>query len=357
MNQISKVLSITSYVNSDIIQNISSGNYLNLRENDNNAVQSISQTCSKTGETNLVSTIIQNGANSIPGWVTDNSSTMQLQMSTPSVSVDTTYSFQIKTTYGSLFSDQKIINLKVLNWQVSNWLLWQVDPMMWQTWSSGYSLSSDNKSWTVTSSSSSTASTSNTVNTTDVSSTVKSTQATAQAAVGAGVAVGSTTSILSATSTQGAWASINQFQLYLLVPMLGIYIHQDVLDFLKGFGFVSFSFSFLRFEEFQYIKPILSMFSDRDNSSYLSSIGLPHVNSYRNLTKFFIVIMTLLYTHMWIILPWYLYSRKYSENNIFRKIVKHIMSTFMLSIYVRVMLETYNKLRGTYCIWLHSYLE
>ena len=187
-------------------------------------------------------------------------------MSTPSVSVDSSYSFQIKTTYGSLFSDQKIINLKVLNWQVSNWVLWQVDPMMWQTWSSGYSLSYDSKSWTVTSNSSSTASTSNTANITEVNSTVKSTQVTAQAAVGAGVAVGSTTSILSATSTQGAWASINQFQLYLLVPMLGIYIHQDVLDFLKGFGFAFFSFSFLRVEEFSFINHLLSLFSKQDNT-------------------------------------------------------------------------------------------
>ena len=229
--------------------------------------------------------------------MTYNPSAMQLQISTPSVTIDTTYSFKILTKYGEYYSDSKTIFLKVLNWQVLNCAVCQIDPTLCQSWVEGYTLSSDSKSWNVAQQQTSI--------TKVISPTVKSAQIAAQVAVGAGVAVGSTTSILSATSTQGAWASINQFQLYLLIPMLGIYIHSDVLDFLKGFSFAFFSLPQLKIEELGFVKYFLSLFSDLQNSDYLSSIGLPYVNSYRNLSRFFLIILIFFSIHVFILIPLY----------------------------------------------------
>ena len=135
-------------MNSDIIVNNQS-EIFSLRENESNLVQTISQTCSKTGETNLASSITQNAGNPIPGWVTNNPAVMQLQMSTPTVTVDTTYSFAILTKYGEYYSDSKIISLNVLNWQVLNWVVCQMNPTLCQNWVIGYTLSSDSKSWNV----------------------------------------------------------------------------------------------------------------------------------------------------------------------------------------------------------------
>ena len=337
-NSNTKTLTIFDYFNSDIIVNKVS-EIFSLRENENNLVQTITQTCSKTGETNLASSIAQNSGNPIPNWVTYNPAVMQLQMSTPSVTVDTTYSFLILTEYGGYYSDSKTIFLKVLNWQVLNWAVCQIDPTFCQNWVKGYTLSSDSKSWKVAQQQ--TSSTTTITNTTVISPTVKSTQAAAQAAVGAGVAVGSTTSILSATSTQGAWASINQFQLYLLIPMLGIYIHSDVLDFLKGFSFAFFSLPQLRIEELKFVKYFLYLFSDLQNSDYLSSIGLPYVSSYRNLSRFFLIILIILSIHAFILVPLYYCSRKFKENSKFRRVINYILAMFTWSIYLRLMLESY----------------
>ena len=325
-----KTLTTFDYANSDIIAD-KVDEIFYLRENESNLVQTVSQTCSKTGETNLVSSIAQNSGNFIPNWVTYNPAAMQLQISTPSETMDTTYSFKILTKYEEYYSDSKTIFLKVLNWQVLNWAVCQVDPTLCQSWVGGYTLSSDSKSWNVAQQQT----------TAVISPTVKSTQAAAQAAVGAGVAVGSTTSILSATSTQGVWASINQFQLYLLIPMLGIYIHSDVLDFLKGFSFVFFSLPQLRIEELEFVKYFLYLFSDQQNNDYLSSIGLPYVSTFRNLSRFFLIILIILSIHALILVPLYYCSRKFTENSKFRRIINYILAVFAWSIYLRLMLESY----------------
>ena len=102
-----------SYKNNDIFTQNTTKSYLDLSENDNSVVKSINQTCSISGNTILSSTIIPNRDNEISQWVSNNASKMELQMQVPSIQSDTSYSFQIKTTYGSKYSDFKLINLKV----------------------------------------------------------------------------------------------------------------------------------------------------------------------------------------------------------------------------------------------------
>ena len=335
-----KVFDRISYINQDIVPHTSAEGFLFLRENDSNVIQTISQTWSKSGNTNFEITIVQNGINIIPVWVSDDPSTMQLKLNTPSVNGDMNYSFKIQTKYGNLYSDEKIINLKVLNWLVLNWDLCQNDPALWQIWTSGYKVSTDSKSWKFVEQPSKTE-TNSQQNSTNTNDSIAVAGTVTQVVVGANVILGSTTSILCGTSTQGAWASINQFQLYLLVPLLNIYIHPDILDFLSGFTFSFFSFSFFRVEEFEFIKFILSVFSDKKSNNYLESIGIRYVNSFRNHAKIIFTLTIFIILHLMIFFPLHRLIKWIKSESFLSKIIEYILNLFMLTLYIRSLLEAF----------------
>jgi hypothetical protein len=170
---------------------------------------------------------------------------------------------------------------------------------------------------------------------------IKSAQTFGQAAVGSGVAAGSASAILSSSSSQGAWSSVNQFQLYLLIPLIGAYIHKDVLAFLEGFNFSMISFSFLSLDSIPIIKNILSLFPGAPNSPYMQSIGLEYESTIRNIMVTVIVILVLLLLHILIAIPLQIHTRKYDEDSKLRRFSKFIFLFFTFTIYIRVILESY----------------
>ena len=199
-----------------------------------------------SGNTILSSTIIQNGNNEVPQWVSYNASKMELQMQVPSVQSDTSYSFQIKTTYGSKYSDLKLINLKVKDWLCANCYICTSDPNSCKQWISGYKISNQNKTCILDS----------------LESSLKSTQTTLQVAIGMNTLLGAILSVLNLSSTQIVWSSINQIQLYILIPMLNIFIQAEILTFLEGFNFSLLSLSFLNLENIDFMRKMLSGFSE-----------------------------------------------------------------------------------------------
>ena len=235
-----------SYKNNYIFTQNTTESYLDLSENDNSVVKSINQTCSISENTILSSTIIPNGNNEVPQWVVNNASKMELQMQVPSVQSDTSYSFQIKTTYGSKYYDLKLINLQVKDWLCANCYICTSDPNSCKQWISGFKISNKDKTCILDS----------------LESSLKSTQTTLQVAVGINTLLGAILSALNLSSTQIVWSSINQIQLYLLIPMLNIFIQAEVLVFLEGFNFSLLSLSFLNFESIDFVRKMLSGFSE-----------------------------------------------------------------------------------------------
>ena len=133
-------------------------------------------------------------------------------------------------------------------------------------------------------------------------------------------------------------------KIFKLIPCFNteyIYIHPDVLDFLSGFTFAFFSFSFFKVEEFKFIKSILSVFSDEKSNSYLESIGIRYVNSFRNHTKVLLTLSIFLVIHLIIILPLYKLIKKLNANHRLVKISNYIMNLFMLTLYIRILLEAF----------------
>ena len=84
-----------------------------------------------------------NGAN-VPSWVSINSSSGTLSISSTIVSSDTSYSFYINAAIGGVSSAaQKVVTVTVKNWAVSNCKTWSsLDANTWIAWDSDYGVSS-----------------------------------------------------------------------------------------------------------------------------------------------------------------------------------------------------------------------
>ena len=85
------------------------------------------------------------------------------------------------------------------------------------------------------------------------------------------------TSFISGCSPQSLWSMINQYQLFMLFPMIGVYIPEEVIHFLRGVSFWLFNFSFISLSKLGIYEKFVSFFDWKSNSSYLSSIGFDSV--------------------------------------------------------------------------------
>ena len=96
--------------------------------------------CSFSGSTSITFSIADYNTQA-PSWVTINSSSGQLSISSPSVSADTTFSFYINSAVASVSAPvQKLISMTVLNWAVEFCISCSSSPSICSIWSTGYNL-------------------------------------------------------------------------------------------------------------------------------------------------------------------------------------------------------------------------
>ena len=102
-------------------------------------------TCSSTGGTSIIFSLAIYNGNSIPSWVSVDSSSGILTISTPNISTITDYSFYISATISGVSNVvNKLITITVQgSCSVSNCQTWSTtDSSVWTTCNSGYTLSS-----------------------------------------------------------------------------------------------------------------------------------------------------------------------------------------------------------------------
>ena len=153
--------------------------------------------------------------------------------------------------------------------------------------------------------------------------------------------MGSLSAVLSTSSSQGAWSSINQFQLYLLVPLIGAHIHQNVLTFLEGFEFAAFSLSFIKFDWIPGFGTFISIFPDTENDEYFESIGAQYTSTFRNMMGTLFIILCIAILHILVVLPLHLKAMTYGFTFWFRVWMEPIFLFFTFTIYLRIILESY----------------
>ena len=103
-----------------------------------------------------------------------------------------------------------------------------------------------------------------------------------QAAVAIGATAGIIFAAIGSSSSHGAWSTVNQYQLFLLLPIIGADIHEDILMFLEGFSFFSFSLNFLHLDKIPLIKDILIYFPDGRSKEYFHTIGVENLSAFKN---------------------------------------------------------------------------
>ena len=78
-------------------------------------------TCSTTGSTSITYSLASYNGNTIPAWITINSSTGQLSITTPSPSTNTDYSFYISSTISGVSSAvNKLMTISISGCTASN---------------------------------------------------------------------------------------------------------------------------------------------------------------------------------------------------------------------------------------------
>lgn len=153
--------------------------------------------------------------------------------------------------------------------------------------------------------------------------------------------LGIITTIASNSSPQGAWSTVNQFQMYMLIPLVGAYIHPIVIEFLKGFEFSTLSLDFIKFEKLFGFKDLTESFQIIEPDDYLNSVGLQYKAGFMNIFSMLSTIALIIILHLCIILPLAYYSSKLTDESKKKKFIKKLVSYFTFTVYIRLILEGY----------------
>ena len=118
--------------------------------------------------------------------------------------------------------------------------------------------------------------------------------------------VGILTVLLSTSSLNDVFVSINQFQLYILIPLTGAYIHKNLLDYISSFMFATFNFdNILDFKKVVLFKYVAIHYDDRNSDSYLNSIGIKYRSAFRNSLSLLFIFSIIFIIHIIIVIPLY----------------------------------------------------
>lgn len=161
-----------------------------------------------------------------------------------------------------------------------------------------------------------------------------------QAVVAAGVAISFGAAALSMSSPQGAFSILNQFQLFILLPMLGAYMPPKVLRIILGMSFAMFSFSFIPLEKTPLINDLFNFIDYDQSDEYFDEVGLTSGSAILNHIALLLIVGVLILFHL-SILPCYQSSKHLSEKNWFRIAMKFIFNLMAFSLYVVLVVESF----------------
>ena len=113
-----------------------------------------------------------------------------------------------------------------------------------------------------------------------------------------GVAMIVAISVVIVSSPQGAFSLINQFQMFVLLPMIGAYMPIDVIDVITGMDFTMFSFDFIPLVKIPFLTQMIDLIDYNQSNSYYQTIGLSSGSSLVNHLGVILVVLILLLVHL-----------------------------------------------------------
>ena len=295
----------------------------------------IDLSCSISGSTNINYSLIASSTSSIPTWISFDTENRNLIANTTNISYGTTINFIIKSTSSSPIWD-KIINLKVIDWNVTNWHTWEANSSTsCKVWVNGYNISQDsstvNKIWVKE-----TTSTSN--STTSSTATSKASVVT-QSVVGAAAGASMIFSFWNLSTPQGLWITMNQFQLILLLLLTNSHIPKSIVDYLSGLKATTWSMNFIPFKDIPGIKWVIdSLDHDLENKS-LDYFGIFSGSTFANNLSLIWVILIILVLHLLYLLIFKSLKGKFKHKEKWVKLLDWFYQLFTFTIYLRFILE------------------
>jgi len=152
--------------------------------------------------------------------------------------------------------------------------------------------------------------------------------------------------ILNVAFPAALWSMINQMQLLQLLILIGWFIPDDAKGMLTGNIQISFGLIFTPLEQIPYIVELLDIITFEQTNPNLRTIGIMSGSSLRNWIKFIFIICLILLAHS---ITWWLPKFKLDEDSTkcrknLNRGVKRITRMFTFTLYIRVILESYQLL-------------
>jgi len=107
---------------------------------------------------------------------------------------------------------------------------------------------------------------------------VRSQQAIAGTAVGLSVM----SSILNGGSINGIFSVFNQFQLFILLPLIPEHFPEKLINYILGLDFAMFSFDFIPHEDIPFFETLTSWIEFPQSDGYLNEIGMNSGSAFIN---------------------------------------------------------------------------
>lgn len=100
--------------------------------------------------------------------------------------------------------------------------------------------------------------------------------------IGISFALGIITSVLSVSSPNVIFSVINQMQLILILPLIGIYLPDQIEIFIEGIQYMTLNIPYLSVDSVPESDSYLSHISEGQNVQYLSRIEMIHTSTILN---------------------------------------------------------------------------
>lgn len=167
-----------------------------------------------------------------------------------------------------------------------------------------------------------------------------------QIILGAGATFASLNAIITLSSPAALWAMANQLQLLLLLALTKSSLPDDVINFITGNNFASFSFNFLPIQSLPLFGSPSKWNEDEQKNANLSKIGVENFSSFTN-NYSFLLWLWLTFALQIFVTTLEKWKPKQRENKLIRAylfFIKYLFQFLTFTVYIRMIMEGYQYL-------------
>jgi hypothetical protein len=266
-----------------------------------------------------------------PAWVMLDAAECTMELSTPDIQLPTEFVFGLETTWTG-GNSIKEFHVVVSPWRVEKCMRWNGMSNVWGEWEEGYVLEGKE------------------CKEKEKEEGEGAAKTVSQVLLGIGVGVGITSAFLTSSSPQSAFSMINQFQMLLLLPLIGTYIPDEIVKLIVGMDFAMFSLAFIPIDQIPGFSYIVGILHENQKMEYLDTIGLQSRSSLVNSISLLFTMFLVLGIHG-IVFLMYRKIKDISNPKLIHRAIIKVFEVLTLSFYIRILMEAF------LFIWLSSFYE